>query len=652
MAGVSRIGLIFVHGVGDQARFAHLRRSVRDLAETMLQAEPGGIATTEDRTARWPIAPGAELPGGPAPVTLTIRSPRRHIRYDCHEAWWADLAGPAGGRGALRFLPWGLGQWAAPIHRAGDSAGQGRDAAPTCLPGGGGSHGREMAVRLRLLIAAVAAVLLAIGWGLGAWAMRRLAGRAPSPMLIADYLGDVQRFTAPVRPGDSTLADPGQPHRTGIRRRMVRQMVAVAADPAVDGWYIVAHSLGSVIAHNALAETGHALPNHLSPAQWQALPAALKRDAGCARRAELAGMLPARGNWLNDADAIDRPALFARLRGVLTHGSPIDSFAALWPRILATAADRRDGRATFPPECRWINLAAPHDPVATPLASLRALPAGLLPAVDNVPTPAGWNYLACHNRYLAPVAAGDRGIGAAQKRAVARWLAGDAAIAIPRARPERAGAAGRIVPVASIGLLWGMAALLVTLATSLAQALIVGAAPAFASADALLMAAAAAMGPLIGLVLCAVVIAGLARGRAGMRGAALARAGGGGLCLGALAADPTGWTGAAAATGVALAAIGIQSLAGGVGNPGGAAAFVPQERARRRDVRRGLLVAGAPRQGRAVPRGVAARHGADPPDIWRLGIPPPLGRRRPLHRRGGMAGQGDLGPRIRQQDGL
>lgn len=46
---------------------------------------------------------------------------------------------------------------------------------------------------------------------------------------------------------------PDEPPRAAIRRRMVPTMVDVAA-AGYDRWYILAHSLGSVVAWNGLME--------------------------------------------------------------------------------------------------------------------------------------------------------------------------------------------------------------------------------------------------------------------------------------------------------------------------------------------------------------------------------------------------------------
>lgn len=74
-------------------------------------------------------------------------------------------------------------------------------------------------------------------------------------------------------------------------------------------------------------------------------------------------MWPARPAWLDDHDALDRKKLFANFRGLLTYGSPLDKFAALFP---ATVPLNREVYA-FPEKSEWINVYEPSDPISASL---------------------------------------------------------------------------------------------------------------------------------------------------------------------------------------------------------------------------------------------------------------------------------------------
>src|SRR5436190_16635019 len=258
-----RIGLLFVHGIGEQERWDHLRSSVHELAELMLQTEDHPRVNVVDRTDNWPHPAGEQDPQGVAPITLTVSTAERDIVYECHEVWWADLGARAGIGDAVTFWLWGLGQWAAPIYRDMDAA-----ALPKHLVSGlnkptslyvtlpesvAGNRVAEPLARLQLVLAGLAAAFGACSWSLAKRLFSALLGQAPSPTLIVSYVGDVRTYESRAAPGDSALSDPGRPRRVGIRRRMVSEMVALGTGD-YDGWYVVSHSLGTVLAYNGLTE--------------------------------------------------------------------------------------------------------------------------------------------------------------------------------------------------------------------------------------------------------------------------------------------------------------------------------------------------------------------------------------------------------------
>ena len=77
---------------------------------------------------------------------------------------------------------------------------------------------------------------------------------------------------------------PDEPPRAAIRRRMIRVMIDVAkAD--YDRWYILAHSLGTVVAWNGLMEIQQALPNYLDRKCWKN-----SREIRCAGRSRIHSM--------------------------------------------------------------------------------------------------------------------------------------------------------------------------------------------------------------------------------------------------------------------------------------------------------------------------------------------------------------------------
>lgn len=433
-AGGERIGLLFVHGIGEHKRWDHLKSSAHEFAELLLQCEDRAQVTVIDRTGDWERPAGDPDPDGLAPMTIIFTSASRRIDFDCHEVWWGDLGSPSGLFDVVTFWLWGLGQWGAPIYRELDASGLPKNDAGHNKPistmaklpeSVAGNLATEPPARLRLALAAMAAMFVGCTWSLAKRLFASALGTAPSPTLIVQYVGDVRTYESRAAPGDSAYTDPGRPRRVGIRRRMVREMVALGAGPC-DGWYVLAHSLGTVLAYNGLTETGHALPNYLTEEQWRRVPAGLKRDPNCERRRDVHAMMPARPPWLADEDVISRPLLFEKLRGILTYGSPLDKFAGLWPRIVATATDQIDKTCPFPSHCRWLNLVSPSDPVAGTLESYGSAAGqrleNAIPPVENLRAPWNPGYGLSHIQYFAGMERSAADSRSRQKRALARWL--------------------------------------------------------------------------------------------------------------------------------------------------------------------------------------------------------------------------------------
>lgn len=548
-----KIGLLFVHGIGEQKPFEHLKGSVADLAELLARGSDSAFVScaVEDRTTDrdWPVGVTA---GGEAPITLRVNVvPRegaagagtRHYEFHCHEVYWADLGARSGILDVLTFWAWGLGQWAAPIYRDLDAAQVKQVAKPTpdgdkvkfgsnltAMPKSvAGEFWVELGGRLKLWLSGVAALFTLLTLSLIKRVAASLTQSTPSPTLLVQYIGDVRTYEERAQPGDSTLSDPGFPRRVAIRRRMVTQMVAMGARTDLDGWHVLGHSLGSVVAYNGLTEIGHALPNYLARDQWEALPASLKRDPQTPLRAgEEHLMMPARPDWLEDADVIDRKALFGRLRGIVTYGSPLNKFAGLWPRIVATARRRRDGESAFPPDCRWINLQAAQDPVAGTLDRFGAVRIerngartvlgmpfeGDVPVCETYRTPIWQPYLLAHLDYFRNTQSYAHGIGIRQRSQLVQWLiGGNPGLRLDTLRlPAWFGKLAAALAVAILTVTLAASAIaLVTIGGGLGKQWIFPVPGAQPSASAFLATFVASIWPILALVAGAILFAGLLR---------------------------------------------------------------------------------------------------------------------------------------------
>lgn len=429
---VEQAGLLFVHGVGEQERWEHLRSSVVEVAQllgahcgkrasvSVVDGTQGGSGSgSGGGSGEWPHAPGEPDITSPAPITIALRQQEAGgcaIDFECHEVWWADLGKRSGLLESFGFWIWGLGQWGAPIYYELDASGlslekQSESSPVVRMPQSVAFElWPQFWARINLAWAAVVATLAALSISLFKQVAKLLAGATPSTTLIVDYVGDVQTYTERARPGRGPVSDPGHPWRVAIRRRMISEMVAMSAR-GYKRWYIFAHSLGSVVAFNGISELGHTLPNYLPQRLWDSLPANLKRDDEAAKRHDIEAMMPARPAWLAAAECLNRPLLFATLAGFVTYGSPLDKFAALWPRIVAAeryrgsrAKEDAPGRQVFSAGTSWVNILSQTDPIAgnidryTPAAT--GLDAGDLPRLTNLKRPRPQSFGVSHVEYF------------------------------------------------------------------------------------------------------------------------------------------------------------------------------------------------------------------------------------------------------------
>ena len=80
--------------------------------------------------------------------------------------------------------------------------------------------------------------------------------------VLVQYLGDIKLYQQQKREGKQLLVDLDQPPRVSIRRRMIKGLVEMSLRD-YDRWYVLSHSLGTIVAFNGLMETEEALPNYL-----------------------------------------------------------------------------------------------------------------------------------------------------------------------------------------------------------------------------------------------------------------------------------------------------------------------------------------------------------------------------------------------------
>ena len=405
METAMRVGVLVVHGMGEQAKCAE-----RDaMAETLVRVWASQYG--RDRVNEL----GDRPLEGDEPARIMIRNGpddlEQAVEIEIREVYWADADESPKGSGQrvvhqLDFWRWGLSQWAVKRYPLDMSGLDGARAMSAPVPAG--ERNVPWSSRLKLFGVGVAFALLGVTWELMRYLVRRIRIAMPGSGVLARYLGDVALYTHNrYRYRPTTVAVTDTP-RDAIRRRMVRGLVDMGSR-GYDRWYVVAHSLGSIVAHNGLMELAEALPNYFG-----------RRDGGGGdypQGLKSMGsnvsdwvMRPPRPHWLGDQEAIDRQQLFKNLKGFCTYGSPLDKFATLWPAIVPVNKDTEPLKL-----CQWVNIFDRMDPVAGSLDRFGQV-SGFAPC--NVRYRSSWWFLLAHIAYLK---AAKNGNGFAER--LGKWIA-------------------------------------------------------------------------------------------------------------------------------------------------------------------------------------------------------------------------------------
>jgi hypothetical protein len=359
---VEKVGVIIVHGIGEQKRFEFLEGETRKIADAI-------IAKYDPQLRRRYVTPtlttssgdaflgthSSWASGAEAPLHVLAELDSKIVDIAFHEVWWADINETLTLGKQVRFWAWGLSLPGTATHHERLIADPENR---TRLP----DHAAALPLHNRFRIAFVS-MLFGLSALSIAWINMILKRLDFSPLLssniLVNYLSGVKIYSQDKRAGGSPMDGPDEPPRAAIRRRMVRVMIDVATR-GYDRWYVLAHSLGTIVAWNGLMETQEGLPNYLDQKCWNSL-------AGNALRGtrdqdiNIDAMLPNRPVWLGRRDIINRDALFAKFRGVLTYGSPLERFCALWSAMVPINTKEDP----FREGTEWVNVYDPTDPVGT-----------------------------------------------------------------------------------------------------------------------------------------------------------------------------------------------------------------------------------------------------------------------------------------------
>ncbi len=404
------IGVLVVHGMGEQKP----GESASSICETMK------IALKAEGHA--PRAVCAVANPNPAVLSLDVAmSDGKPVAFHFHEAYWADLDDEPTFRNRLKFWWWGFSMWAQVEKRKSDLPGAADnrllDKKKTEIGGirwklfGAANLVAVLALTLRL----VTQVFIMIP-GIGGALKAAFRGMKFQPIeTIVAYLGDVKLYQDQ-KPRKRPLEHRGYKPRVAIRRRMIRTMVEVALCD-YDRWYVLAHSLGTVVAFNGLMETAEALPNYLDRQTCEELRQHDPKWLAVGSGSQPHSMEPERPGHVEPDERLDRKKLFGSLRGFLTYGSPIDKFSALWRDIVYINPEDD----VFPEEFEWLNVYEINDPVAGFLNTTNIQDARKGTKTTPLPLNLGYRtqpiFATAHTSYFSHPEKDGR-----LPRAVAKWL--------------------------------------------------------------------------------------------------------------------------------------------------------------------------------------------------------------------------------------
>lgn len=443
---VRRIGLVAVHGIGEQGRFEFLDALVRDLSRAFVaEAGEGARVSVSLRGAGGSLMGAARptLAEGPEPTAeIIVVKGQKETRIGIHEVWWGDIVDPPTPLQPLRFFAWGLAMWLAPLNdrpelRDRESKKVGEFLVEPEPPGGRGFLAKlnvrflaKLNVRVRLFFVGYLVIVIGIVLSL-ALALLRLITRQniPDPVKIAiSYMSDIKLYTQSTAPDSVPLDHLGQDARFAILARMVRTITDVAQQP-YERWWVLAHSLGSVVAFSGLMTPDGLLARYLDEKRWRRLARRrLVFQDSTKIPSDTKVACPA---WLEPNSCVSRTQLLEKFAGLVTYGSPLDKFAMLWPAVIPINRDQT-AVAGHP----WLNFYDETDPVAGVLDSF-----GKVGEVEskfkpkNIGYAAHWIPLFSHLRYLtAPSDSGERKTDSLSARLARWWL--DAAWPQDQKAPE------------------------------------------------------------------------------------------------------------------------------------------------------------------------------------------------------------------------
>jgi len=365
---VERVGVLVVHGVGEQRRFEHLESEARKVVNAILaiygrRRSDVTVTLTFGESDSFHGDQSSWVSGAEAPLHVLVDFNDKVVDVAFHEVWWADVNERLTLGKQVRFWLWGLSAAGLVRHTKNKLPSANKMVSPA-------NAGRfPLLHRFRLFHISTSFGLSVFSIAIVNAVLKRLNfPPLPSTRIIVNYLSGVKLYSQHTRAGGGPMDGPDEPPRAAIRRRMVRAIVD-AATAKFDRWYILAHSLGSIVAWNGIMEPEESLPNYLDEARWKRVQAMAGLAGTSQEIIQINRMMPNRPVWLGTRETIVRKVLFEKFCGILTYGCPLERFGEFWPAMVPI-----NPHHAFPRQAEWINVYDPTDPVGTWIRSFEPPP--------------------------------------------------------------------------------------------------------------------------------------------------------------------------------------------------------------------------------------------------------------------------------------
>jgi len=216
------VGLLVVHGIGEQKRFETARQLVQAILSSLRSRRDGSKFSLVDRTASPNEIPMncPEIHRSSSPFTIAWQPKSGDaVHLHIHEVWWSDLGAAASISEQIRFWLWGLGQWNAPVvwesHSDGNPTNTDRFMDPPTkfrdLRGDKAKSKARPFARSMLFLSGLYALFTLFSWEAVKRVFSWLSASAGSPVILTSYVGDVRIYTQAPGQGGGNLTDLGQP---------------------------------------------------------------------------------------------------------------------------------------------------------------------------------------------------------------------------------------------------------------------------------------------------------------------------------------------------------------------------------------------------------------------------------------------------------